>query len=99
MEEHKRSELDGAEIYGKLTPLSGAGDSKLDILGLGVYDGIRIENKYTAGASNPLTFKVINKARRQAKLSGCVAVLRIESPELKEPYLMVPESYFRRMHE
>lgn len=67
----ERSEALSAKIYGKKVPGSGSGPfQKLDIEGLGIYDGYRAENKHTEGKSFSLTWDIIHKGIQQALQMG-----------------------------
>lgn len=96
-EKFRESEEEGANIYGRKVPLSGAGDLKGDIIGEGVYSELVIENKFTEKSSYSLKLETLNKARREAKQHLKHPALRLDFNG--EVFIIVPEKYFRRLHE
>ncbi len=65
-EKWKQSEDRTAANFGRKTPGSGSGNEKLDILGEGIYEGLRFENKFTEKKSRSISLEELNKARNQA---------------------------------
>lgn len=93
-ENWQKSENIAAKIYGKKTPGSGSGDSKLDIIGLGDYQGFLIENKYTDKASLSLTQKMLAKAKAQAAAMGKIRhAIRVDFA-LEKRYIVIEEDLF-----
>jgi hypothetical protein len=68
MEAWEKSEQKTAKTYGRRVPMSGSSPGeKLDIKGENLFEGYRIENKYTDKESYALTLKTLNKMIKQGR--------------------------------
>lgn len=98
MEDWEKSEKKSCQLYGRKTPASGSKDSKLDIIGEGIYDGFRIENKFTQKKSRSVTLEELKKAFIQSIGHLCDWFFVLDF-NLENRYVLMDESLFIRMQE
>lgn len=92
------SEEKTIKIYGRKTPGSGSMHSKLDVIGEGMFEGLRGENKFTEKQSKSLKLEDLEKARKQALQHGDEYFFIIDF-NLEKRFVCVPENYFINLHE
>lgn len=98
MHKWEKSENLTAKIYGKKVPGSGSGESKLDIIGLGAFEGLRCENKFTEAKSRSIKLEAeLLKAKRQALKHNCNWFFILDF-DLEHRFAIVDESYFISLH-
>ncbi len=67
----KQAEKHVAKLIGRKTPASGSKSSKLDVIGEGIYDGLRAEVKFTDKGSRSISIVELEKTFKQAMQNMC----------------------------
>lgn len=98
MKDWEISEKKTANNYGRKTPASGSKSSKLDIIGEGIYAGLRCENKFTEKSSRSISVFELEKTFKQAMQHLCEWFFLIDFSH-KLRVVVVSESHFQGLYE
>lgn len=99
----KLSEERFAKWFGKRNGFSGAKlDSKLDVIGKWRYEGLRGENKFTQQKSYSFKLETLQKAKKQAAVTGDRFIFRVEFEDNQGrlwPFILQEEDLYRDINE
>ena len=89
--------MNAADYYGKLVPGSGnTSHNKGDVVGVGIYRDLRVENKFTEKKSFSLNKDYLRKIIKESLvLHGTELIMRIDFSG--ETYIVMREDHFRNI--